>query len=104
MDSTLGESACLAGLACTTWNPSAQSDDSKSEQVKHCIHLQHSLHWLHLEPTHLSLPHHHPLQYGPRRKLRKPSRTVQPLTTGGTSTEALGDFACSRQRSIVTIS
>jgi hypothetical protein len=27
-----------------------------SEQVKKCIDLQHSLHWLHLEPTHRILP------------------------------------------------
>jgi hypothetical protein len=32
---------------------SAQSDDSKSEQVRQCVDLQHYLHWLHLEPTHL---------------------------------------------------
>jgi hypothetical protein len=35
------------------WDPSAVSDDSKSEQVKQCMDLVHCLHWLHLEPTHL---------------------------------------------------
>jgi desulfoferrodoxin (superoxide reductase-like protein) len=24
-----------------------------SEQVKHCMDLEHFIHWLHLEPTHL---------------------------------------------------
>jgi hypothetical protein len=38
------------------WDPSAQSEESKSEQVKHCIdlvHCVHGAHWLDLEPTHL---------------------------------------------------
>jgi hypothetical protein len=35
------------------WDPSAQSGGSKSEQVKHCMDLEHCVHWLHLEPTHL---------------------------------------------------
>ena len=34
------------------WDPCAQSDGSKSEQVRQCMDLQHSLHWLHLGPTH----------------------------------------------------
>jgi hypothetical protein len=35
------------------WDPSVQSGGSMSEQVKKCINLEHCLHWLHLEPTHL---------------------------------------------------
>jgi hypothetical protein len=35
------------------WVPSGESDSSKSEQVKECMDLEHCLHWLHLEPTHL---------------------------------------------------
>jgi hypothetical protein len=31
---------------------SAQSVNSKSKEVKHCMDLEHCLHWLHLEPTH----------------------------------------------------
>jgi hypothetical protein len=34
------------------WDPIAQSEGSKSEQVKQCMNLQHCLHQLHLEPTH----------------------------------------------------
>jgi hypothetical protein len=30
------------------WGPSAESDDSKTKQVKCCLGLQHCLHWLHL--------------------------------------------------------
>jgi hypothetical protein len=36
------------------WNPSAASDDGKSEKVRHWMNLErcvHWLHWLHLEPT-----------------------------------------------------
>jgi hypothetical protein len=49
------------------WDPSAQSEENKSEQVRQCMdlseqvrqcmdlqHCLHCLHWLHLEPTHLS--------------------------------------------------
>jgi hypothetical protein len=32
------------------WDPGAQSDDSKSEQVTQCMNLEHCLHRLHLEP------------------------------------------------------
>jgi hypothetical protein len=39
------------------WDPSAESDNSKSEQVKHCMDLEHCMHWLHLEPTHLLHTH-----------------------------------------------
>jgi hypothetical protein len=35
------------------WNPSAHSGESKTEQVRQCMALEHCLHWLHLEPTHL---------------------------------------------------
>jgi hypothetical protein len=42
------------------WDPSRESDnsksepsESKSEQVRQCMDLEHCLHWLHLEPTHL---------------------------------------------------
>jgi hypothetical protein len=36
------------------WDPSAQRDDSKSEQVRQCMDLRHCLHWLHaVAPTHL---------------------------------------------------
>jgi hypothetical protein len=35
------------------WDPSAQSGGSMSEQVEECMDLEHRLHWLHLEPTHL---------------------------------------------------
>jgi hypothetical protein len=35
------------------WDPSAQSEGSKSEQARQCMDLQHCLHWLHLGPTHL---------------------------------------------------
>ena len=47
------------------WDPSAQSDSNKSEQVKQCMDLKHCLHWLHaVAPTHLvqlmrSRPSHH---------------------------------------------
>jgi hypothetical protein len=34
-------------------DPSAESDNSKSEQVEQCMDLEHRLHWLHLDPTHL---------------------------------------------------
>jgi hypothetical protein len=45
--------------------PRGESDNSKSEQVKHCMDLEHCRHWLHLEPTsptvlhwlHLELTH-----------------------------------------------
>jgi hypothetical protein len=37
---------------CSGWDPSAESDNSKSEQVKNCMDLEHCLHLLHLEPTH----------------------------------------------------
>jgi hypothetical protein len=30
------------------WDPSAQSGDSKSEQVIQCVDLEHCPHWLHL--------------------------------------------------------
>jgi hypothetical protein len=40
------------------WGPRAQSDDSKSEQVRQCMDLQHCLHWLHaVAPTHLKPRH-----------------------------------------------
>jgi hypothetical protein len=35
------------------WDPSEESDNSKSGQVKHYMDLEHWPHWLHLEPTHL---------------------------------------------------
>jgi hypothetical protein len=35
------------------WDPSAQSDDSRSEQVKRCMDLKHCVSFLHLEPAHL---------------------------------------------------
>jgi hypothetical protein len=35
------------------WDPSAQSDNNKSEQVKQCMDLRQCLNLLHLEPTHL---------------------------------------------------
>jgi hypothetical protein len=35
------------------WDPSAHSGESKPEQVRQCMALEHCLHWLHLEPTHL---------------------------------------------------
>jgi hypothetical protein len=38
------------------WDPSGESDNSKSEQVKQCMDLEHCLHCLHLEATHLLLP------------------------------------------------
>jgi hypothetical protein len=41
---------------CGGWDPSGESDNSKSEQVKQCMGLEHYLHCLHLEPTHLLLP------------------------------------------------
>jgi hypothetical protein len=31
------------------WDPSAESDGSKSEQVKQCMDLAHFIHWLHLK-------------------------------------------------------
>jgi hypothetical protein len=37
-------------------DPSAQRDDSKSEQAMQCMDLQHCLHWLHLGPTHQHRP------------------------------------------------
>jgi hypothetical protein len=37
------------------WDPRAESNGSKSEQVRQCMDLQHCLHWLHLEP--LSITH-----------------------------------------------
>jgi hypothetical protein len=40
---------CMTG----GWDPSAQSEGSKSEQVRQRMDLEHCLHWLHLEPTHL---------------------------------------------------
>jgi hypothetical protein len=33
------------------WDPSAQSEESKSEQARQCMDVEHCLHWLHLEPT-----------------------------------------------------
>jgi hypothetical protein len=35
------------------WDPRAESVNSKSEQVKQGVDLDHCLHWLHLEPTYL---------------------------------------------------
>jgi hypothetical protein len=35
------------------WDPSGESSNSKSEQVKQCMDLEHCLHCLHLELTHL---------------------------------------------------
>jgi hypothetical protein len=41
------------------WDPSAQIDNSKPEQVKHCMDLDHHcLHWLRLEPTQSYSPWH----------------------------------------------
>jgi hypothetical protein len=34
-------------------DPSAQSGNGKSEQVKQRMDLEHCLHWLRLEPAHL---------------------------------------------------
>jgi hypothetical protein len=42
-----------SGVTPDGWNPSAQRDDSTSEQARQCMDLQHCLHWLHFEPTHL---------------------------------------------------
>jgi hypothetical protein len=35
------------------WEPSEESVSSKSGRASQCMDLQHCLHWLHLEPTHL---------------------------------------------------
>jgi hypothetical protein len=40
------------------WDPSGESEERKSEQARQCMDLEHSLHWLHLEPTHLALKLH----------------------------------------------
>jgi hypothetical protein len=40
------------------WDPSAHSGNSNSERVRQCIDLEHCLHWLHLEPTHLNEQRH----------------------------------------------
>jgi hypothetical protein len=34
------------------WDPSGESEESKPEQVRQCMDLEHCLHSLHLEPTH----------------------------------------------------
>jgi hypothetical protein len=42
---------------CGRWDPSAQSDNAASQsesRVKHCMDLEHFVHWLRLEPTHQS--------------------------------------------------
>jgi hypothetical protein len=39
--------------AAGRWDPSGESVNSESEQVRQCMDLEHCLHWLHLEPTHL---------------------------------------------------
>jgi hypothetical protein len=44
-------------VLCTWWDPSAQSEENKSEQVRQCMYGSRTLSalWLHLEPTHLRL-------------------------------------------------
>jgi hypothetical protein len=49
------KSAKIDGDSRCGWDPSAQSDGSKSEQARHCMDLQHCLHWLRLALPHLVL-------------------------------------------------
>jgi hypothetical protein len=60
------------------WDPSGESDNSKSEQAKQCMDLQHCLHWLSLGP-HLPTALHW-LHLEPAYLLHYTGCTWSPLT------------------------